>query len=103
MCLVNIQTKALVLFLAAITFVSPVFAQFQGLDYDIRGAKVLGFEMDQENTSLTISLDARSRGELVITLPRDLIDAKFNSEDADFKILVSGLNLNFFDETVTPS
>ena len=101
MCLMNIQTKAIVLFLAAITFVSPVFAQFQGLDYDIRGAKVLGFETDPENTSLTILLDARSRGELVITLPRDLIDAKFNSEDADFKILVSGLNLNFFDETVT--
>ena len=103
MCLVNIRTKTIVLFLAAITFVSPVFAQFQGLDYDIRGAKVLGFEMDQENTSLTISLDARSKGELVITLPRDLLDAKLNSEDTDFKILVSGLNLNFFDETVTPA
>ncbi len=99
----GIQIKAVILFLVIGMFVSPVFAQFQGLDYDIRGGDVLGFEIDQENTSLVILLDTRSRGELVITLPRSLIDAKINSVDTDFKILVSGLNLNFFDETSTPT
>ncbi len=57
--------------------------------------------MDAETNSLIISLDVRARGELVITLPRNLIDAKIGSEDTSFKILVSGLNLNFFDETAT--
>ncbi len=84
------------------TFASPSFAQqFEEPDYDIRGGKVLGFEIDPENASLIISLDARSRGELIITLPRDLIDAKIDSKDTDFIILVSGLNLNFFDDVPT--
>jgi len=84
------------------TFTDTSFAQqFKEPDYDIRGGKVLGFEINSETTSLIISLDARSRGELSITLPRNLIDAKIDSEDIGFKILVSGLNLNFFDEIPT--
>ena len=82
-------------------FSSPVFGQMNGLDYDIRGGKVTNTEIDEENTSLIISLDVRARGELTITMPRSLIDAKINSEDVNFKILVSSLNLNFFDETKT--
>ena len=94
---------AIALFVIMIgTFTGTSFAQqFKEPDYDIRGGKVLGFEIDPETTSLIISLDARSRGELTITLPRNLIDAKINSEDTEFKILVSGLNLNFFDEVST--
>ena len=84
------------------TFTYTSFAQqFKEPDYDIRGGQVLGFEIDPETTSLIISLDARSRGELTITLPRNLIDAKIGSEDTEFKILVSELNLNFFDEIST--
>lgn len=94
----------IILFLAVGVFVSPAFAQFEGLDYKIRGGEILGFEIDEETTSVIISLDVRSKGELVITLPRSLIDAKTNSvDDTDFKILVSGLTLNFYDETTTPA
>ena len=82
-------------------FSSPVFGQTTGLDYDIRGGEVTGIDINDENNSLIILLDTRTKGELVITLPRSLIDAKINSEDAKFKILVSGLGLNFFDETKT--
>ena len=100
---VNVQIKAIILFLVMFgTFISPTFAQqFEEPNYEIRGGKVLGFEIDPETTSLIISLDVRSRGELIITLPRNLIDAKIGSEDSDFNILVSGLNLNFYDETTT--
>jgi len=84
------------------TFTGTSLAQqFKEPEYDIHGGKVLGFEINPETTSLIISLDARSRGELNITLPRNLIDAKIGSEDTEFKILVSGLNLNFFDEIPT--
>jgi len=86
------------------TFTGTSFAQqFKEPDYDIRGGKVSGFEINSETNSLIISLDARSRGELNITLPRNLIDAKIDSEDIKFKILVSGLNLNFIDEISTPT
>ena len=97
----SIILNAVLAVLVAVVIASPVFGQVDGLDYDIRGGNITNIEIDQENTSMIISLDARAKGELTITLPRNLIDAKINSQDTDFKILVSGLNLNFFDETKT--
>ena len=83
-------------------FSIPAFAQqFEELDYNIRGGEVLSFEIDAETSSLTILLDARARGELVIILPRNLIDAKVDFEDTDFEIQVSGLKLNSYDEVIT--
>ena len=71
-----------------------VFAQqFEDFDYSIRGGEVLNFELDSENTSLLISIDARARGELIITLPRAIIDAKIGSEDTDFEIFIRGMQL----------
>jgi len=85
------------------TFISPIFAQqFKEPNYVIRGGEVLGFEIDPETTSLIISLNARARGELIITLPRNLIDAKIGSEDSVFHIFVSSsIKLNSYDETIT--
>jgi len=84
------------------TFVSPAFAQqFKEPIYDIRGGTILVFEIDSESTSLIITLDARARGELVITLPRNLIDARTGSVDSDFEIFVSGLKLNSYAEEIT--
>jgi len=102
--IVKIQILGIVLFLVMIgLFSTPAFAQqFEDPDYDIRGGKVLGFEIDDEASSLIISLDARARGELVITLPRNLIDAKVGSEDANFDIFVGGLKLSSYDEIITP-
>ena len=97
----NTQVKIIFSFLAVGMFISPAFAQFGGIDYDIRGGEILSFEIDSETTSLIIPIDARSKGELVITLPRGIIDAKDGAQDVDFKILVSGLNLNFYDQTAT--
>jgi len=83
--------------------VPNVFAQqFEDFDYSIRGGEVLNFELDSENTSLLISIDARARGELIITLPRDIIDAKMGSEDTDFEVFIRGMQLASYEETVTP-
>jgi hypothetical protein len=102
---VNIQIIVITLFLGMIGVVfSPILAQqqFEDLDYKIRGGTILDFEIDSETSSLILSLDARARGELIITLPRYLIDAKIGSVDSDFDILVSGLKLFSYDETITP-
>jgi len=83
-------------------FISPTFAhEFKHPDYDIRGGTVIDFEIDPKTTSLIIELDARARGELIITLPRNLIDARIGSQDSNFEIFVSGLKLNSVDETIT--
>ena len=85
-----------------VAFVSPTFAQqFKEPIYEIRGGTVLGFEIDPKSTSLIITLDARARAELIITLPRNLIDAKTGSVDSNFEIFVSGLKLNSYDEITT--
>jgi len=102
---VNVKIIVITLFVVMLgTFIAPTFAhEFKHPDYDIRGGTVLDFEIDPETASLIIALDARARGELVITLPRNLIDAKTGFEDSDFSIFVSGLKLNSFDETMTSS
>jgi hypothetical protein len=83
--------------------VPNVFAQqFEDFDYSIRGGEVLNFELDSENTSLLISIDARARGELIITLPRAIIDAKMGSEDTDFEVFIRGMQLVSYEETITP-
>lgn len=103
----SVNVKIIVITLVVVMFValiSPTFAQqFKEPKYEIRGATVLGFEIDQETASLIITLDSRARGELIITLPRNLIDAKTGNEDSNFSIFVSGLKLDFYDETVTSS
>ncbi len=101
---VNVKVTVITLFLVMVgTFVSPSFAQqFEEPNYNIRRGEVLGFEIDPENTSLIISLKARTNGELTITLPRDLIDAKIGSEDSDFIVLLDSLE-NRFEETITSS
>ena len=101
---VNVKVTVITLFLVMIgTFISPTFAQqFEEPNYTIRRGEVLGFEIDPENTSLIISLKPRTNGELTITLPRDLIDAKIGSEDSDFIVLLDSLE-NQFEETITSS
>ena len=79
-------------------FSSLSFAQdLEDLDYSIRGGEVLDFEIDSETASLNILLDARARGELIITLPRYLIDSKIGSEYVTFDIFVRGLKLSSYD------
>ena len=101
---VKVKVTVITLFLVMIgTFISPSFAQqFEEPNYTIRRGEVLGFEIDSENNSLIISLKPRTSGELTITLPRDLIDAKIGSEDSDFIVLLDSLE-NQFEETITSS
>jgi len=100
---VNVKIIVITLFVVMLgTLISPTFAhEFKHPDYDIRGGTVIDFEIDPETTSLIIALDARARGELIITLPRNLIDAKIGFEDSDFDIFVAGLKLISYDETAT--
>jgi hypothetical protein len=100
---VNVKIIVITLFIVIVgTFITPAFAQqFKEPDYLIRGGEVIGFEIDPVTASLIVSLDIRARGELTITLPRNLIDAKIGSQDSDFIISVGLVKLISFDETKT--
>jgi len=102
---VNAKVIVIILFLVMVgTFTSTAFAQqFKEPDYLISSGEILDFEIDPETATLTIFLKARGSGELIITLPRNLIDAKFRSEDTDFIILINNLEYHFYEETKTSS
>jgi len=101
----NVNVIVIVLFLTIIgIIVDPTFAQqFEEPNYTIHRGEVLGFEIDPETTSLIISIKPRTNGELTITLPRDLIDAKIGSEDSDFIILIDDREFLIIDEILTSS
>ncbi|MCH8996520.1 MAG: hypothetical protein IH915_05610, partial [Thaumarchaeota archaeon] len=100
----NVNVIVIVLFLTTIGIIAhPAYAQqFEEPDYTIRRGQVLGFEIDPETTSLIISIKPRTIGELTLTLPRDLIDAKEGSEDIDFIVTMNNLEYHVIGETVTP-
>jgi len=100
----NVNVIVTVLFMTTIGIIAqPAFAQqFEEPDYTIRRGEVLGFEIDPETTSLIISIKPRTIGELIITLPRNLIDAKIGSEDIDFIVTLNELEFHVIEETVTP-
>lgn len=70
------------------------------LSYKITGGKVNSVTPDDEANSLVVAITTTSDGQLTITLPRALIDAKTNGEDDDFFVLIDGEEVEF-EETTT--
>ena len=70
--------------------------------YTITGGSVISITPDVDANSLIIEISTTSDGQLTITLPRALIDAKLNGADDDFFVLVDGEEVDF-DETKTSS
>jgi len=71
-----------------------------GVGFQITGGSIISITPDIDQSSLIIEIEAVDDGELTITLPRELIDAKFNGDDDDFFVLVDAEEVDF-DETKT--
>jgi len=71
-----------------------------GVGFQITGGNIISITPDIDQSSLIIEIEAVDDGELTITLPRELIDAKFNGDDDDFFVLVDAEEVDF-DETKT--
>ena len=92
----------LILFVIGAFSISEITAQgIEELEYQISGAEVTDIELDSNEKSLTISIDVRARGEITITLPRDLIDAKKDFEDINFDIMAGYKQIGSYDEVIT--
>ncbi|MDE1728682.1 PEFG-CTERM sorting domain-containing protein [Candidatus Nitrosotalea okcheonensis] len=89
--------------------VAPVFAQtssqylikdaqsgqsFQ-VPYSITGAIVSDMSISSSDTSLVVFLQSSDDGNLTLTLPRALIDAKNGTNDDQFFVLVDGADTDF--------
>jgi len=73
-----------------------------GVGFQITGGSIISITPDIDQSSLIIVIEAVDDGELTITLPRELIDAKIGDADDDFFVLVDAEEVDF-DETKTDS
>jgi predicted secreted protein with PEFG-CTERM motif len=95
--------------------VLPVFAQSQqqltvndpqsgkpySANYVLTGATITNSSINDNDTSLLMNLNSSSDGNLTITLPRTLIDAKFEGGDDQFVVLVDGSDQDFVEHPTT--
>ena len=70
------------------------------IGYKIIGGKLISIMPDVNAKSLIATIEATNDGSLTITIPRSVMDAKFNGEDDEFFVLVDGEEVDF-DETKT--
>jgi predicted secreted protein with PEFG-CTERM motif len=79
------------------------------VNYDITGATIDDISINPQDTSLIVSLKSANDGNLTMTMPRSLIDAKANTGDDQFFVLVDGADTDFTesktntDRTITVS
>src|SRR6185437_13688717 len=65
------------------------------IPYDVTGATVTDMSISAPDTSLIISLQSTADGNLTVTLPRALIDAKDGANDDQYFVLVDGADTDF--------
>ena len=82
------------------TVKDPQSGQSFPVNYSVTGATISDISINQQETSLVISLTTSSDGNLTMTLPRALIDAKAGADDDQFFVLVDGADTDF-DESKT--
>ena len=75
--------------------VDPISGKSYPVNYNLTGGTVSDMSLDTNATSLVISLQTTNDGNLTITLPRTVIDAKAGANDDQFFVLVDGADTNF--------
>ena len=97
--------------------VAPVFAQTPQqftvkdaqsgqsftVNYSITGATVNDISISPQDTSLLVTIASTGDGNLTMTMPRSLIDAKTTTGDDDFFVLVDGADSEFSESKTTDS
>ncbi|MDR3782558.1 MAG: PEFG-CTERM sorting domain-containing protein [Candidatus Nitrosotalea sp.] len=65
------------------------------VNYGITGATVDDVSISPQDTSLIVSIKSVNDGNLTMTMPRSLIDAKTSTGDDQFFVLVDGADTDF--------
>ena len=79
--------------------VSVIHLEDYNVYYKITGGKILKMIPDVENTSLIIQIETFSDGELIITLPKEVID----TDEGSFFILVDGEETVYYSQDESDS
>ena len=67
------------------------------VDYDIENGNIESIFLDPDFVELIITMDTTADGTIDITIPRTLLDAKFESTDDVFFILVDGFETDYVE------
>jgi len=67
------------------------------VNYDISNGDIESIFLDPDLFELIISMNTQADGTLEITIPRDLLDAKFELSDDMFFILVDGFETDYIE------
>ena len=71
----------------------------QNIDYEIEGGTVVDMVIDQDFIELIVEIDSTDDGILLISIPRVILDAKFNNNDDIFFVIVDGFDTEYIELT----
>ena len=77
---------------------NPQGAGSYNVNYTITGATIEDMRVDSADTSLVLLINSTGDGNLVVDLPRSLIDAKAGSGDDQFIVLVDDTYSSFHED-----
>lgn len=66
-------------------------------EYDVTGGEITNISPSRESNSVLIDVESTGSGSLVITLPREVIDATINGNDEDFFVLVDDEDVDYME------
>ena len=73
------------------------------VDYNIENGNIESIFLDPDFVELIITMDTSADGTIELTIPRTLLDAKFDSSDDIFFILVDGFETDYVEIETTSS
>ncbi len=78
---------------------ATIFLEDYSVEYEIDGGSVIFIDLDSDFIELIVYIDATEDGILQISIPRALLDAKFDELDDVFFVIVDGLDTEYVEIT----
>ena len=78
---------------------ATIFVEDHSIDYEIDGGSVIFIDLDSDFIELIVYIDATEDGILQISIPRALLDAKFDELDDVFFVIVEGFETEYVEIT----
>ena len=78
---------------------SSFLLENQNIEYEIEGGTVADMVIDTDFIELIVEIDSTDDGILQISIPRIILDAKFNNDDDIFFVIVDGFDTEYIELT----
>lgn len=87
----------LILFGFAPVEAESIMVENYQVEYDIDGGTIVYMDMDTDFLELIVGIDSSDDGLLELTIPRDLLDSKFDIDDDIFFVIVDGFETEYIE------